>query len=268
MESSSSHCAACLELQREFQRRLSRKLGPQQACCFAGLTEVAVPVIVGGKHVATLMAGKVFQKRPTRGRFESLAQQLRAWGIGTDLREARKAYFKVPIVPARQFHGAVGLLTILARHLAESASRLLVASSSGEPAAVTRVKQFVLAHARESLTLKQAAQQACLSRYYLCKNFKQSTGMTFTEFVARVRVERAGTLLSDPKWRITDVAERAGFQSISQFNRVFRRYAGASPTRFRKALRTRRGGASVGCARLPAICVSTAVSRCADENPG
>src|SRR5580765_1015687 len=48
-------CEACTSLHKEFQRGLERKLIPQQVCCFAGLTELAVPVLVEGRHVATLV---------------------------------------------------------------------------------------------------------------------------------------------------------------------------------------------------------------------
>jgi AraC-like DNA-binding protein len=75
-----------------------------------------------------------------------------------------------------------------------------------------------------------------VSRHYFCKIFKQTTGITFTGFVARVRGEKAKRLLSDPRLRITDVADSAGFSSFSQFNRVFHRYAGNSPTAYRAAL--------------------------------
>jgi AraC-like DNA-binding protein len=86
------------------------------------------------------------------------------------------------------------------------------------------------------VTLRQTAAHVHVSRHYFCKIFKQASGITFTEFVARVRVDKTKGLLSDPRLRITDVADGAGFTAISQFNRAFRRYAGSSPTAYRAAL--------------------------------
>jgi AraC-like DNA-binding protein len=60
--------------------------------------------------------------------------------------------------------------------------------------------------------------------------------MSFSEYLARVRVERAKNLLSDASLRVTEIAFRCGFNSISQFNRLFRRHAGCSPTRFRSSM--------------------------------
>jgi AraC-like DNA-binding protein len=106
---------------------------------------------------------------------------------------------------------------------------------------VARAKAFVLAHAGEAVSFKAAAEQAHLSRHHFCRIFKQSTGVTFTEFVAGVRVEKVKQLLHNPTLRITEVGNCAGFQSISQFNRVFRRRTGTSPTRFRAQLRNSAG---------------------------
>jgi AraC-like DNA-binding protein len=236
MATSTSACAACLEVQHALQCRLDRKLGPQEICCFAGMTELAVPVVVGGEHVATLLGGQVFQRKPRRRQFNRVARQLRKWGMHDRLRQIRRAYFRAPVVSEKQFQGALRLLVMLATQLTESATRYLVAARRYEPPSVIQAKNFVYAHAGERFTLRQIADHVHVSKHYFCKIFKQATEITFTEFVARVRVENAKKLLADPRWRMAEVADSSGFYSISQFNRVFRRYAGNSPTGYRAAL--------------------------------
>jgi AraC-like DNA-binding protein len=78
-----------------------------------------------------------------------------------------------------------------------------------------------------------------VSRFYFCKLFKKATGMTLTEYVARVRVEKAKTMLVDPTLRISEVVYAAGFGSIPQFNSVFKRLVGMPPTEYRETLRSR-----------------------------
>jgi AraC-like DNA-binding protein len=236
MATSASACAACLEVQRELQCRLGRKLAPQDICCFAGMTELAVPVVVGGEHVATLLGGQVFQEKPGRRQFNRVARQMREWGMSGRLRQIKRAYFSTPVVSEKQFQGALRLLVMLATQLAESATRYLVSARRFEPPSVIQAKNFVYAHAGERVTLRQIADQVHVSEHYFCKIFKQATKITFTEFVARVRVENAKKLLADPRWRMAEVADSTGFYSISQFNRVFRRYGGTSPTGYRAAL--------------------------------
>ena len=67
----------------------------------------------------------------------------------------------------------------------------------------------------------------------LCERFKQVTGINFVEYIARTRFEKASRLLQNSDLRITHIAFAAGFQSLSQFNRVFKRLARKSPTDYR-----------------------------------
>jgi AraC-like DNA-binding protein len=60
--------------------------------------------------------------------------------------------------------------------------------------------------------------------------------MTFTEYLARLRVEKVKQLLINPNKRVSEAAFEAGFQSLSQFNRVFLRVAGESPSFYRERL--------------------------------
>lgn len=200
------------------------------------MTDLAVPVVVGGEHVATLLGGQVFQQKPGRRQFDRVARQLRKWEMGDKLRQIKRAYFRTPVVSEKRFQGAVRLLAMLATQLAESATRYLAASQRHEPPSVRQAKKFVYAHAGERVSLRQIADHVHMSKHYFCKIFKQATQVTFSEFVARVRVEDAKKLLADPRLRMAEVADSTGFYSISQFNRMFRRYAGKSPTGYRAAL--------------------------------
>ena len=80
---------------------------------------------------------------------------------------------------------------------------------------------------------EQVARAANMSAFYFCKVFKAATGLTFTHYVARARIERTKRMLLNPHTRISEAAYEAGFQSLSQFNRVFRRVTGQSPTVWR-----------------------------------
>ena len=72
--------------------------------------------------------------------------------------------------------------------------------------------------------------------FYFCKLFKKATGINFTEFVSRLRVEKAKNLLINPNLRISEIAYEVGFQSLTHFNRIFKKIAGQSPTDYREHL--------------------------------
>jgi AraC-like DNA-binding protein len=91
---------------------------------------------------------------------------------------------------------------------------------------------FVEQNSAEELSLRKGAKAVNMHPNYPCERFKQVTGLNFVEYVARTRFEKACRLLHDGNLRISDIAFTAGFQSLSQFNRVFKRLCGKSPTQF------------------------------------
>jgi AraC-like DNA-binding protein len=75
-----------------------------------------------------------------------------------------------------------------------------------------------------------------MSASYFSEKFKQATGMNFVEYVARARIEKTRNLLQNPNLRISEIAFEVGFQSLSQFNRAFKKVVGQSPSEYRQSL--------------------------------
>jgi AraC-like DNA-binding protein len=82
--------------------------------------------------------------------------------------------------------------------------------------------------------LAEVARAVNASVHHFCKAFKKATGLTFTEYLGMVRVARATELLADPHARVSEVAYRVGFSSLTHFNRVFKKLQGQSPTEYRQ----------------------------------
>ena len=74
------------------------------------------------------------------------------------------------------------------------------------------------------------------STFYFCKMFKKITGINFTDYVSRVRIEKSKNLLLNPNLRVSEIAFEVGFQSLTHFNRVFKKILGQSPTEYRAQL--------------------------------
>ena len=111
-----------------------------------------------------------------------------------------------------------------------------------EPVAIWKARKFIEEHSREELSLTKIARAVNMNANYLSENFKQVTGINFVEYVALTRFATACDLLRNGDLRISEIAFAVGFQSLSQFNRVFKRFSGKSPTEYRvsKARRRRR----------------------------
>jgi AraC-like DNA-binding protein len=106
-----------------------------------------------------------------------------------------------------------------------------------EPVEIWKARRFIEEHSGEELSLNKVAKAVNISPNYLSEKFKQVTGVNFVEYVARTRFDKACRLLRDLDLRISEIAFAVGFQSLSQFNRVFKKLSGKSPTEFRAAYR-------------------------------
>jgi AraC-like DNA-binding protein len=102
------------------------------------------------------------------------------------------------------------------------------------PAALERAAEYAYRNLNKKITLKDLATQACLDASYFTRLFKKATGETPMEFVRRLKVERAGTMLVNSDLTIGQVSEMFGFQSQAHFSRRFKRINGVSPLEFVK----------------------------------
>jgi AraC-like DNA-binding protein len=206
---------------------------PERLSCPAGLAEVAVPILVAGKHAATLLCGQVFVRKPNCRAWPRIATRLCPAASEAELTRLRKLWTATKVVPPKILETAVTALVHFARLVGECAAKWVLAPHQNEPHAVQEAKSFVQCHLAEPLSMRAVAAHVNLNRHYFCKLFKHTTGMTFTTYLWEMRIQEAGELLKNPAKSIKDVAYAAGFRSVFHFDHVFRRLNGVSPTQFR-----------------------------------
>src|SRR5689334_3377803 len=102
-----------------------------------------------------------------------------------------------------------------------------------EPADVWKARHFIEQNSLDLISLSTVARAVHINPTHLSEKFKKVTGMKFVDYVARIRFERACRLLDEPNVRVSEIAFAVGFQSLSQFNRVFKRLSGISPRAYR-----------------------------------
>jgi AraC-like DNA-binding protein len=185
--------------------------------------------------IGFLQTGQVLLKQPNKSRFDLAARKLVDWGVHVDLGKAREAYFHTKVLTKKQYRAMLRLLEIFGRHLSILSNQIAVENSAAQPVSVARAKQFIARNQDGAICLATVAKAVNTSTFYFCKLFKRATGLTFTDYVARVRIEKAKTLLLDPNQRVSEVAYDVGFQSLTHFNRVFRKIVGRSPTSYRRS---------------------------------
>jgi len=231
MAQRSGTCAACLRVQEQLSQ--SAQTEADTLTCFSGMSDTAVPVRLGENLIGFLQTGQVFRRKPSEAQFTRVSRQLTEWGLEAGNNEVRDAYFSTRVLTRRQHDAMVMLLKIFAMHLSSVSNQVLVRQENSEPPMITRARDFISKNQGEALSLGQVARAVNTSTFYFCKMFKKATGLNFTDYVSRTRIEKAKNLLLNPNLRVSEIAFEVGFQSLTHFNRVFKKIVGESPTEYR-----------------------------------
>lgn len=104
---------------------------------------------------------------------------------------------------------------------------------------VKRAIEYIETHLSEKISLEELAQFTGYSRHYFMHFFKQYTGYTVTQYVNLKRTDLAAHLLDGREWGVTEISEKAGYQDVSYFIRVFSKRFGMPPLCYRKKIRER-----------------------------
>jgi AraC-like DNA-binding protein/ligand-binding sensor protein len=225
--------AICLQAHDEMIRHTGDV--PTTVTCPFGLTETAVPLKLGQETIGYLRVGQVLRRSPSQADTKKAGRAIEHAGAVFSP-ALRRAWEKNPFIPGERYSAIVRLLTFFADQLSNLSNQLLVEEQNQEPHLVARARRYIEEHKTEKVSLPAVAAAAGASVFHFCKVFHKSTGLKFTDYLARVRVEEARSQLLNPNRRISEIAYDVGFQSLTQFNRTFRRIYGQSPSEFRARL--------------------------------
>jgi AraC-like DNA-binding protein/ligand-binding sensor protein len=227
-------CGACVDTNRRLMKE-AEVSGPTTCHCFAGLCATAVPIKMGASVIGYLKTGQVFSRMPTEEQFGELLGAIGRKTLNKASREKlHETYFQTRFVEPLRYQSMVTLLQSFAEQLSEHAESLTIIEEGSEPSAIAKARKYIHANLDQPLPLGQVARQAGLSESHFCRLFKDSAGLTLTDYVNRCRIDWAKRELLKPEARISEIAFQVGYQSLSQFNRSFARIVGQSPTLYRR----------------------------------
>lgn len=105
---------------------------------------------------------------------------------------------------------------------------------SSESRRVLKVKDFINTHINDELRLEQLANLVGMTPTAFSRFFKLRTGKTLSEYIVDIRLGQAARLLVDTADSVSEICWNCGFNTLSNFNRLFRKRKGCSPTEFRE----------------------------------
>ena len=98
---------------------------------------------------------------------------------------------------------------------------------------IENIKNYIEENLEYKIDLSRLALMHHYNEKYLGRLFKKKTGKSFCEYTTERRLERSKFLLSNTNTTIISIAEQSGFQSVTYFNRMFKKSFGITPTQYR-----------------------------------
>lgn len=137
-------------------------------------------------------------------------------------------------IKSLRLHSAlIAFLTCLYQHKGENIYNNL--SEDSLTSKIYSITSYIHSHFADDLSLEELSRQFYISPYYLSHQFKLITGFTITNYIQMTRIRNAQQMLLSGDKKITEIAEQCGFNSFSQFNRVFHKVCGVSPSKFKES---------------------------------
>lgn len=105
---------------------------------------------------------------------------------------------------------------------------------------VNEAVEYIMLNFKETITLREAAEKSGMNKTAFCRYFKMSTGKPFIKFLNEIRIGYSCKLLSEtsPVKSVSEVSYASGFNSLSYFNRTFRKVMHLSPSEYQRLLIT------------------------------
>ncbi len=94
-------------------------------------------------------------------------------------------------------------------------NQIALQESNGTSCIVRHAKDYIADHKFDVITLEQISRAINVSSFYFCRRFKLETGLTFIQYLSRIRIEQAQPLLHNRNLRVSEIAYDVGFQSLT-----------------------------------------------------
>ncbi len=225
----------CLECDRRHYLLAVRSKAPLIYTCHAGFWDMAVPVFVQGRHIATISSGQVLPAPVSEEGFQALRKRL-DWMKISD-KTLRSAYESAPYLPREKLRYVMRLLEMFANQLCESLRHIRELEERLEKREIRLAREYIQGNfGNPLLSLSEVADHVGFSKAHFSHLFKQVTKVPFTTFVQECRINAAKHQLTQSDKSVTEICFTCGFNSMTHFNRIFRLFEKVSPGKFRKNL--------------------------------
>lgn len=118
-----------------------------------------------------------------------------------------------------------------------SSTSFAKAGATSESLRIHKIEEYIRANYRRELRLEELAQIVCMTPSAFSRFFKLRTGRTVSDYIIDVRLGHAARMLAETMSSVLEICFECGFNNVSNFNRIFKRKKGCSPSTFREYYR-------------------------------
>lgn len=226
----------CLECDRKNAEKAASQMKTLKYRCHAGLSEFIIPICLDNEVVAFLQCGQILDKKPTHKDWLTTKKCLTDSEI--NIKDLEKKFYQIKFLSPSIQKNLIALLEISANYIAQTQSDLRLMEMDKASQVVSRAKIYIKNNLKNKLTLEDISEATYTSKSNLCRVFQKKVGITIFDFIHKIRIEQVCKELELTDKTIAEVAFENGFGSIQQFNRVFKKIKGTTPSYINKKQKT------------------------------
>ena len=209
----------CFRCRNAAIKRAHRTKKAFAGLCINGVYEYTRPVVIGNDVACIIFIGNILEER------KKLTDKIRG-----------KEHLLDTLEKEFTFHQCEVLGSLIETYIRTLLEHVPSANLNRFNPLIENIKTYVEANLEYDITISQIAKTFQYNEQYLGRLFKEKTDMSFSNYVSKQRIERAKVLLKETNDSVINIALNVGFNNVTYFNRLFKKYLNMSPSEFRSTL--------------------------------
>jgi AraC-like DNA-binding protein len=216
-------CRKCVDHCRyEINEQGERLKTPFVHCCWKGIRELVIPLIINGSHYGSLFAG-IWRNKNIPETSKSLPGKF------------MKEYLKLSEPPEQEIADLTKILTVFCQGMLKKLDENFILNAKGNSRKIP-ILRFLRLNTNSKTGLKDLAAELYLSPSRTSHLVKELFGTSFQELIKQERIERAKLFLRTTDRTAGEIASLVGFSDEYHFNRTFKAATGLPPGKYRQQI--------------------------------
>ncbi|MBQ7040147.1 MAG: PocR ligand-binding domain-containing protein [Clostridia bacterium] len=205
-------------------KKCSESRKPEIHTCHAGLSDIAVPIIVEGEIAGYIIMGQMKIEED----FSKIFKKIKNFNL--DFEKMKEYYTKIPFYDESRIESISRLALMLATYILTEDMLKPAINRNADIAA-----KFIANNLSGKLSSDIIAKKCNMSVSSLYSCFHSCFNCTVSEYIIQKRIEKAALLLTSSDYSVEEISHMTGFSSAAYFTKNFKKIKGTTPLKFKKS---------------------------------